>query len=423
MLLRRPAWIRVWAGAYISILPVPRPGIAASYSVSRSHRLVCRKWTGSTGGRAIHGVLQLLLYGAHLLLLCFQQNVPYFLVFIIWAVIVATFAAVRRRVESDLIEARDHLKAEEQRFRDYAEVASDWLWETGPDHRFTHFSQSGSNWKFLQEFIGTKRWDGAADREEEPEKWLAHMAILEAHQPFRGFRYRVLLPGGSETCLSVSGKPVFNARGEFMGHRGVATDVNAEVRAGEAERALQEAQAELAHVSRVTTLGEIAASLSHELGQPITAAYNNANAALQFLDGERPDLAEVREAVGCVVDDATRAADIIDRIRDQIKKAPPRKVNFDINAAITEVIALARREWIKNEILVETRLAEQLSLVWGDRVQLQQVILNLTFNAVEAMKSVSDRPRELSISTEQSNADGVLVVVRDSGHGIDSQKS
>ena len=171
-------------------------------------------------------------------------------------------------------------------------------------------------------------------------------------------------------------------------------------------------------MNRVSMMGELAASLSHEIAQPIASARNNARAAMNFLDREPPDLGEVREAIDCVVDDADRAGNIIGRIRDQIRKAPPRKDHFDLNAAITEVIVLARSAIIRNGVSVQTRLADQLSPVHGDRVQLQQVVLNLVLNAVEAMGSVEAGARELVISTEQDHT-GVLVAVRDSGPGID----
>jgi len=181
---------------------------------------------------------------------------------------------------------------------------------------------------------------------------------------------------------------------------------------------LQQMQSDFARMNRVSMMGELAASLSHEITQPIASARNNARAALNFLDNQSPDFGEVREALACVVGDADRAGIIISRMRDQIRKAPPRKDHFDLNAAISEVIALARSAIIRNGVSVQTRLADQLTSVHGDRVQLQQVVLNLILNAVEAMGSVATGARELSISTEQ-DCTGVLVVVRDSGPGID----
>ena len=143
---------------------------------------------------------------------------------------------------------------------------------------------------------------------------------------------------------------------------------------------------------------------------------------MNFLKKRSPDLGGVRKALNCVVADAHRAADIIDRIRDHIKKAPPRRDWFDLNNAIDEIIVLAHSVLGKNEVTVQTRLKEGLLLVQGDRVQLQQVVLNLILNAVEAMSSVESGERELLITTEQSQTNGALVAVKDSGPGIHSEQ-
>jgi PAS domain S-box-containing protein len=185
--------------------------------------------------------------------------------------------------------------------------------------------------------------------------------------------------------------------------------------------ALRELQMELAHASRLATMGQLAASITHEVNQPIGAARNNAYAALRFLGGNPPDLIEVREALEDVVNATYRAGDIIDRIRDQVKKSPPRKGDVDLNDAIEEVIALVRSELSKNRVSVQLRLTEGLSPIHGDRVQLQQVMLNLILNAIEAMISVDDGPREMVISTESSPSEGLLTVVGDSGPGVASE--
>ncbi|PYN59429.1 MAG: hypothetical protein DMD90_29080 [Candidatus Rokuibacteriota bacterium] len=179
--------------------------------------------------------------------------------------------------------------------------------------------------------------------------------------------------------------------------------------------ALHEAQAELAHVNRVTAMGQLAASISHEVMQPITAGINNTEAALHWLDAE--NLAEVREALGHAVREGNRAIDVIGRIRALIKKAPPRKDALDINEAIREVVGLTRGEAVKNNISVQTQLAEGLPRIQGDKVQLQQVILNLIINAVEAMSSVPEDSRKLLISARK-DVGGVVVVVQDSGPGL-----
>jgi signal transduction histidine kinase len=268
--------------------------------------------------------------------------------------------------------------------------------------------------------IGTACWDHALDLETEPEKWRIVRATLEARKSFREFVYCTMGGDGSPMYVKASGKPVFDANGEFRGYRGTGADATAARRAQEERERLRQLESELAHMNRLSMMGVLTASLAHEVKQPIGTARNNARAALNFLARRPPDLGEVREALGCIVGDADRAGHIIDRIRAHTKKAPLRKDRFDLNEAVSEVIELARSEITKNEVSVQTRLVQGVAPVRGDRVQLQQVILNLILNAVEAMSSV-DGPRELAISTEQGHTNGV-VIVRDSGPGIDPEK-
>ncbi len=186
----------------------------------------------------------------------------------------------------------------------------------------------------------------------------------------------------------------------------------------DAADALRTLQMELAHANRLATMGQLAASIAHEINQPIGAARNNAHAALRFLVRETPDLGEVKEALECVVNDTYRASDIISGIRDQVKKLPPRMDRVDLNDAIVEVIALIRGELSKHRVAVQLRLAENLPPSRADRVQLQQVILNLILNAIEAMVGSDDDARELVISAVSSGAEGLLVAIADSGPGI-----
>jgi PAS domain S-box-containing protein len=211
------------------------------------------------------------------------------------------------------------------------------------------------------------------------------------------------------------GVPVRDDAGRIVRWYVLMTDIEDRKRA---LAQLEQMQSDFAHINRVSMMGELAASLSHEITQPIGSARNNARAAMNFLDRSPPDLSEVREALGCIVGDTDRAGDIVDRIRDHIKKTPPRKEHLDLNEAINEVIVLGRTAIIKNGVAVQIRLSEGLLPVHCDRVQLQQVVLNLILNAAEAMGSVEGQPRDLLISTEPHHA-GVLVAVRDSGPGID----
>ena len=186
----------------------------------------------------------------------------------------------------------------------------------------------------------------------------------------------------------------------------------------EREAALRALQTDLAHANRLATMGQLTASISHEINQPIGATRNNAHAALRFLAEDPPDLAEVREAIECVVKETYRAGEILGGIRDQVKKVPPRMEGVGLNEAIEEVTSLVRGELLKNQVSLQMRLADGLSPVHADRVQLQQVMLNLILNAIEAMISAGDNARELVISTESIPEGRLLVRVQDSGPGV-----
>jgi NO-binding membrane sensor protein with MHYT domain/signal transduction histidine kinase len=189
----------------------------------------------------------------------------------------------------------------------------------------------------------------------------------------------------------------------------------------QAEAALRQAQADLAHVSRVTTLGEMAASIAHEVDQPLSGVVINANACLRFLTAASPNVDEVRDGLHAIARDGRRASDVIARIRTLARRAETDKEPLDINDVIGEVVALAEGEARRARARVLTELAGMLPRVLGDRVQLQQVVLNLLLNGLDAMHDVMDRPRELIIRTEREATDHVRVAVRDSGSGIDPQ--
>jgi PAS domain S-box-containing protein len=233
--------------------------------------------------------------------------------------------------------------------------------------------------------------------------------------------FRIMFSDETIKYIELAGHPKYSADGEFLEVVGTIIDVTERKRAQDEHERLGQLETDLAHMNRLSMMGELSASLAHEMKQPIAAARNNARAAMNFLNMHPPDLREVREALDCVVGDADRAGNIIDRVRDQIKKAPPREERFDLNEAIKEVMVLARGAITKNAVSDQVRLKEGALFVVGDRVQLQQVLLNLILNAIEAMGSVQEGPRELSISTEQTEDRGALVLVLDSGPGIDKK--
>jgi len=447
-------------------------------------------------------------------------------------------------------QAEDELRESEERFRTLVQFSFDVYWESDAQHRFTRqvFAEGLGDAPAPGSEIGKTRWE-VPYLEPDAEGWRKHRETLDAHLPFRDFELARPTPEGGKRYVSVSGLPVFDKSGRFIGYRGVGrhiterkrveealrrseaylseaqrlshtgtavlratgpvylseesyrivdldprqglpdretllqrihpddrdrvdaeiqaalrqqrdyelefrivrpdgtikylestghpllsadghaieilatyVDVTESKRAQEEHERLRQLEAELAHMNRLSIMGELAASLAHEILHPIATARNNASAGINFLEMRPPNLDEVREALSCVVRDADRAKDIVDRMREHIRKAPPRKEPFDLNETIKEVIVMVQSAIAKNRVSVRTHLADGLIPVQGDRVQLQQVLVNLILNAVEAMSSMEEGARELSISTEQSPTGGMLVAVGDSGPGIDPQR-
>ena len=246
--------------------------------------------------------------------------------------------------------------------------------------------------------------------------WIPELKMMGRLQPYEKEYFR---KDGSRLPVLV-GAASFGA----IGTQGVSFVLDlterkrAEAEARESEARYREVQMELAHANRLATMGQLSASIAHEVKQPIAAMATNAAAALRWLGAQPPNLEEAREALGRIVETTHRTGDVIDRIRTIIAKAPPRKDCFDINEAIREVIELTRGEAVRTGVSMQTYLADGLPFILGDRIQLQQVVLNLIINAVEAMSTIADAPRELVISTRLAEPSSVLVSVQDSGPGL-----
>jgi PAS domain S-box-containing protein len=319
--------------------------------------------------------------------------------------------AARETAETALRELANGLEGKIRRLVD-SNIIGIFMWCA--DGRITDANEA-----YLR-IIGCDRGDLVAGRlswrDLTPPEWRSaddrRAAQLEAGGTAQPYEKEYLRSDGSRVPVLV-GATAF----EGTPHEGVGFVLDLTDRK-RVERAYTQVQTELAHANRVATMGHLTASIAHEINQPIGAAITYANAALNWLGRQSPNLEEVRRALGLIVEADIRAGDVIDRIRALVKKAPARKDRVEINEAILEIVELTRREMVKNAISMHMQLAENLPAVQGDRVQLQQVILNLLINAIDAMSEMSEGPRELLISTQSTELEGVLLAVCDTGPGL-----
>jgi PAS domain S-box-containing protein len=321
----------------------------------------------------------------------------------------------------DRKKAEEALRASEERWSKLAENASAGIALMAPDGRFIAANLA------LQEMLGYTEHELQAltvsNISHEEDRAATEARVAEAKEGQRRF-YRVekrfVRKDGSVMWADVSSVfvPASGSSSAFFS----AVIVDRTERRLVEER-LRKAQTELAHVSRLTTMGELAACIVHEVNQPLTGVITNANTSLRWLAGSTPDLAEARAAISRIVRDGNRATDVILRLRSLFKKASSAREQLDINEAIQEVVILTQSEVRSHKVALRTELAVDLHPVTGDRVQLQQVIVNLILNGIEAMSTVGDRERTLLIRTQPGEGSEVRVTVRDSGIGFDPQSA
>jgi PAS domain S-box-containing protein len=318
----------------------------------------------------------------------------------------------RKRAEAELRES-------EARFRLVADSAPVMIWMSGTDKLCTYFNKRWLDFtgRSIDRELGNG-WAEGVDPEDLQKCLETYIQSFDRREAFK-MEYRLRRHDGEFRWLSDIGVPRFNPDKSFAGYIGSCIDVTDQRRG---EEHLRRAQEDLARVSRVVAMGELAAAIAHEVNQPLGAVVTNASASLRWLAGQPPNLGEAREAIDRTVREANRASDVIVRIRALLQKAPPPMEQLDVNVVIREVLTLAGNELLRSGIVVQTDLVPDVPNVFGDRVQLQQVLLNLILNSIDAMRTITHRPRELRIKSAK-HPDGVLIQVHDSGDGVSPEQA
>jgi len=324
--------------------------------------------------------------------------------------------AIQHKLAEDALRRSESYLAEAQRLTH----TGSWVWRVA-GMQALHLSDE---WYRI---YGFDPKHGMPDREQRlerihPEDRAKYRATIDravAANSDYDIEFRLLLPGGTVKYIQSVGHPVLDASRNLVEFVGSTSDITERKRA---EEALRQAQADLAHMNRVNTMSELAASLAHEIRQPIAAAVTDANTCLRWLMRENPDVEEARQTAVRIVKDATRAAEIISRIRLLFKKGTPERELVDVNEVIRDMIVLLRSEAARYSISVRTELARDIPQVTADRVQLQQVLMNLMINSIDAMKDV-DWTRELAIKSQRAETDQLLVLVSDTGMGLPLQQT
>jgi PAS domain S-box-containing protein len=323
-----------------------------------------------------------------------------------------TEIAERERAEEGIRRSEDHMRL-------VIDTIPQQIWSGPPDGSLDFCNAQWRSYVGLtQDELQGEGWQRMLhpdDRERVLKAWRESVANgmpyeqEERHRRADG-RYR---------CFLARGVPLKDSEGRIVRWYGTNTDIEDRRRA---EAALRESQAELARVIRIATMGELTASIAHEINQPLGAVVTNGNAALRWLAGQPPDLEEAREAIERTIREGNRASDVIGRVRAALQKRPLQMERLDVNAVIREVLTLGDNELLKGGVTVQTELAGDVPAVLGDRVQLQQVLLNLILNGIDAMSTITNWPRQLLVKSSK-RPDGVLIQIQDSGEGVDPEQA
>lgn len=320
----------------------------------------------------------------------------------------------RKRAEERILES-------EVRFRAIADTAPVMIWTTGTDSLCDYFSKPWLDFtgRTMEQEVGTG-WTEGVYPDDLQGCFDCFLPAFHARKPFR-MEYRLRRADGEYRWVLETGIPRYTPGGEFAGYIGCNIDITDRKRAEQEHERLRQLEADLAHINRVTTMGELTGSLAHEIKQPIAAAVTDAKTCLRWLGRDEPDLTEAREAAARMVNDVTCASDIVNRVGLLFKKGAPQRELLNVNEIIQEMIALLHNEASRYSILIRSKLAGDLPRTMVDRVQVQQVLMNLMLNGIEAMKDLSS-PRELAIASRSENAQ-VLISVSDMGVGLPAERA
>lgn len=321
-------------------------------------------------------------------------------------------AQLARRLEISEAELRE--SQERMRLAAGAANLGLWIWDIADD-RIWSMDQGRALYGIPPaEPIDFARFMATVHEEDRDAVRAAIAKALDGGDEYES-EYRIALPDGTIRWLAARGRLEFDGGGRPLRMRGVSIDITRRKRA---EQEVQKQRSELAHLSRVTLLGELSGSLAHELNQPLTAILANAQAAQRFLDRTPIDIAEVREILGDIVEQDKRAGEVIHRLHLLFKKGEVQHLPLDFNALVGEALKLVRGDLANQGVGVDLELATALPKVLGDKVQLQQVLLNLVVNACDALAGLAPADRKIRIATETDEANGVRLSVSDRGHGI-----